>query len=505
VQLLRTPPSADATTEGKAVVAPRGRLLLISYHFPPDPAIGSLRWQKFARHAAERGWGLDVIMRDDASIAAPDPERLADLPPGVRRIGVAVRPFWFEGLEARLAKLYRRVRPRAPVNESVPVADVAPAGDVRGMLRAYFSYVAHRRQRRWAADAASAARAIIDPDVHRCVIGGGPPYSGCIAGRMVARTTALPLVTDLRDPWSLIQRVPESTASPLNLALRRREERMTMKASALVVMNSAPIGDAMRRLYPETRIIDVANGYDDETMPATVERQRFIIAYAGTVYLDRDPRTLYHALARVVRTLGLTPSDIGIEFMGTVERTDGVSLEERAAAAGVGAFVRLNATRSRSEAMQFLARAPMLLMLPQDADMVIPGKIYEYMRFDSWLLVLAEAQSATAVLLRGTSAHVVSATDIDAIEAAIAQRYLQFVAGERATPLAEDARFSRSARAAEFFDALDSVLTPGSAGATNRSKAGVDGRSRVPREVGRANGRSPHVTLERSTREESRG
>src|ERR1041385_9308984 len=62
----------------------RFRLLLISYHFAPDSAVGALRWQKLARYAAARGWGLDVIALHPAQLKAADPGRLADLPPGVR-------------------------------------------------------------------------------------------------------------------------------------------------------------------------------------------------------------------------------------------------------------------------------------------------------------------------------------------------------------------------------------------------------------------------------------
>src|SRR5213079_3340339 len=73
-----SPAYATAASDG------RPRLLLISYHFPPDAAVGALRWQKLSRYAAERGWGLDVITFDPASLAVTDPSRLADLPPGVR-------------------------------------------------------------------------------------------------------------------------------------------------------------------------------------------------------------------------------------------------------------------------------------------------------------------------------------------------------------------------------------------------------------------------------------
>ena len=49
------------------------RLLVISYHFPPDRAVGARRWEKFSHFAAERGWGMDVFMRGDA--AASDIEQ----------------------------------------------------------------------------------------------------------------------------------------------------------------------------------------------------------------------------------------------------------------------------------------------------------------------------------------------------------------------------------------------------------------------------------------------
>src|SRR3989454_3604972 len=85
-----SPAYATAASDG------RPRLLLISYHFPPDAAVGALRWQKLARHAAERGWGLDVIALDPACLARTDPTGTEDLPAGVRIYGIPARPMWVE-------------------------------------------------------------------------------------------------------------------------------------------------------------------------------------------------------------------------------------------------------------------------------------------------------------------------------------------------------------------------------------------------------------------------
>ncbi len=467
-QLLRlfrgdttVPLSDDTGDDASAPAAPlaeRGRILLICYHYPPDPAIGSLRWQKFSRHAAARGWGIDVIMRDEATIGVPDYERLQDLPEDVRRFGVGESRFWFEEIEGRAAAFVRRFRPRVKSEESLRTEEVAGPRSGRDILRAYFAFVEYLRMRRWAASATRVARRIIQTDVHRAIVACGPPFSACVAGRTLAKQYKLPLVIDLRDPWGFPQRMPESIASPLTLALNRHEEGRTVNAAQLVVANSSPVGDEMRARYPSARVVDVPNGYDAEDLPRSGPRERFMLAYAGTIYLDRNPATLFTALKRVVEARGLTPQDIGIEFMGAVERTDGRTLEDRAREEGVEAFVTVHSTRTRTEALKFLSQASMLVMLSQDSDMVIPGKLYEYMRFEAWLLALADPWSATARLLEGSAADVVPGADPEAIARIISKRYDAYLAGERAVPLAIDERFSRASRAMTFFAELDQVL-----------------------------------------------
>ncbi len=462
-----TVPAAQArgSAQGNGAPRSRNRILLIAYHFPPDPAIGALRWQKFARFAVERGWGLDVIMREEASIPSPDPRRLADLPADVRRFGVPDRPLWFERIETAAAHAVRRVIPRRLASESLPATAVGKPSSGRDVTRAYFSVVDYLQKRRWARDAARAALTVTRSDAsvtHRVVIGCGPPYSTYMAAQLVMRATRgrIPMVIDMRDPWSLSQRFPEHIASPVTVRLARRTERSLVQDAALVVTNTEPVNEATRRLYPAraSRIIAVPNGFDDDRLPPPAPRDRFIMAYAGTIYLNRDPRPLLRALSTVVRDLNLTPDQFTLEFMGDVENANGVPLARLVEEAGVQAFVRILPARPRAEALEYLAGASMLVLLPQDSDMVIPGKLYEYMRFEAWILALAEPASAVAHLLRGSAAHVVSADDAAAIASVLERCYRQHLAGGRGAPLAIDERLGRRARAERFFDALDDVL-----------------------------------------------
>jgi hypothetical protein len=89
--------------------------------------------------------------------------------------------------------------------------------------------------------------------------------------------------------------------------------------------------------------------------------------------------------------------------------------------------------------------------------MTLPAKLFEYTRFDAWLLALADSKSATARLLEGTDADVVAAGDTDGMEKVIAERYAEFRAGVRPVALNRDGRFDRTTQSARLFDALEEL------------------------------------------------
>jgi len=332
--------------------------------------------------------------------------------------------------------------------------------EARDFARAFFAWREYVRYGRWAQDAARRAVAIVEPNVHRAVITCGPPHMAHAAGRLVAREMGLPLIVDLRDPWRLVERLPEAIASPVWLALAAWHERRAVRQAALVVTNTLPLRAAMCSAYPHlaSRFITVLNGCDDESIPSLPRSRRFVIGYAGSIYLDRDPRPLFRAAAHLVRRRKLSAAEFGIELMGSVGSYDGVSLEAIAEQEGLAGFVRVHALRPRKEALAFLGGATMLATLPQDSVMAIPAKIFDYMQFDAWLLVLAERGSATEFLLRDSGADVVAPTDADTIAAVLDRRYSDHLEGRRGPRLAGQARFSRQSQARIMFDALESIV-----------------------------------------------
>ncbi len=459
---------AAAQFWGPASVTPsRPRLLLISYHFPPGQSVGALRWQQLSSHAAERGWELDVITLHPSSISVPDMSRLDDLPAGTRVYGIPAGTLLVEHLERSAWRVYRSRHPKASSGHTGSLGRHEmrwSRRDLRtGLRRAYYAWLDHSRHRHWAEKVAMLGSRLAQRGVHRAVVSCGPPHMAHEAARRVARKKGLALVMDLRDPWSLVQRLSEDIASPIGFALAARYEQRAVAKAALVVMNTEPARSAMQAAYPEAagRVITVMNGYDEETVPRSRHGSRFTIAYAGTIYLDRDPRPLFRAVAEVVRRLGLGPEELGIELMGKAQGYNGMPVEAIAREAGIEPFVRTRPPRPRHELMEFLADATVLLSLPQDSDMAIPSKIFEYMQFNAWILALASPGSATDLLLRHSSADVVPPGNVQDIANVLQSRYQQYRRGERPSRLAQDTSYSRREQAKLLFDAIERCIDAG--------------------------------------------
>jgi glycosyltransferase involved in cell wall biosynthesis len=455
------------------------RLLLVSYVFPPDPTVGARRWAKLAHFATARGWGLDVITRKPDQITPQGQRVLDELPAGVRVFAVPAAPLPFARAEHAALQLYRRLRrPRASAtvgsaNPAAPAAaslrpETVARSDVRwslrsprSILRAFWVWRDVTHLERWSRNAFVEGREIAQPGVHKAVITSGPPHWTHLAGRRLAASIGVPFVMDMRDPWSLFEHLLERLASPLAHYYTGTRERRNVEAAALVVANTEQARRAMSAKYPHVapRIIAITNGVDDDPIPRPRPTSKFIIAYAGTVYVFSDLRHVMRAARRVITELSLTPDQFGIELVGHFDGPSGVPASQMAGEEQVSDFVSVDGYRPPAEVAERLARASLLVTLPgTNPFTTIPAKVFECMRFNAWLLALSDRGSATDTLLEGTTADVVPASDVDGIAAAIQRRVVAFQRdGTRPSPIAADERFTRAAQARILFDAIDRV------------------------------------------------
>jgi hypothetical protein len=454
------------------------RLLLLSYHFPPSTETGALRWDSMVHYAAEWGWEVDVVTLMPDRIDDRALERLRLLPEGCRLYGAPTHPALLERLESalrRTVQTLRRTLRHRPLQRGTPSAEPEPTAQQvlslrtaevkrlppspRQVLRAYFAWREFVIQRPWCRDASRIATKLARQTRYDAVITCGPPHLVHTVGARLARRTGLPLVLDLRDPWSLQRVLPAFRASNLWYRLARRYEQESVAEASVISLNTEPCRDAMRVQYPakSEAMVVATNGYDErEAAPPVQDRdERFLITYAGSLYFVYEhPLPFFLGVSMLVQEFGLRPHQLGVEFIGHSEQYEGEPVADIANAAGLRGFFHGRPHLPRHQVMERLNRASVLVSLAQFNDLAIPSKIFDYMRCGAWIVAVASPGSATEALLRDTGADVVHDNTATLIHQALRRRYLEFLGGIRPKPIAPNTHSSRREQAAVFFNAV---------------------------------------------------
>ena len=448
------------------------RFLLVAPHFPPDPSVRALRWERFATPFAERGRKLDVLTRQPSEWIRAEWDRLEALPVGTRAYGVDTRELPLDRLESILRGwLGRDPAPErtghATAEGTCPPAEEAPGkpASPRGLYRAYRAWRHLRRAETWIGRAVSLGTSLALTVDYRAVVSSGPPHEAHVAAQRIARRIGRPLVLDLQAPWSLLEAVPEPRAGPVWLRRAGRVEDACIAEARLVVAASDPHRKALAERHPEAagRIATVLSGFDADRIEESGERtDSFSMVHVGSVDPTEDAlHCLLRASRRIVRSLGLTPDDFRIEFLGDVSGDALGAFEALAREAGVGDYFEVQGALPRPRALRRASQAAVLLNLPQRSGLCIPAEIYEYLRMDGYILALQNPDTATARLLDGTDSDVVEPGDVEAVARVVRNRYQAFAKGQLPPSAPPDPDLAREAQAEKFLRLLAEHLDRG--------------------------------------------
>ena len=302
--------------------------LMISPYFAPHRAVGAKRTLSFARRLPAEGWTPAVVALPPGDEADPRLESLIpDVP--ISRCLDGGPAAWARGLKSRRAQ---------PKGRTLYASDTGKAAEKpKGPLARWASALS-------VLDKSTAGQLWAVPRVaafarkHRCALiyaTSGPPASLSL-GRAVKRLTGLPLVLDLRDPWS-IEPNYRARWTAEGRALVDRIEAGAFAAADRIVLNTRASRDAHVEHYagrvPAERFTFVRNFFDPdffESPPARPDAEGpFRIVYFGHLRPSKNALLFMQALARF---LADGPPPGGLEVLTLGEMT----AEEQAAIDALG-------------------------------------------------------------------------------------------------------------------------------------------------------------------------
>jgi glycosyltransferase involved in cell wall biosynthesis len=384
----------------------RMRVLLIAYHFPPDPAVGALR----ASHVAE---ALQAAGHAVTVITARLPGERGRWRPAAS--GLRVRPIrslpTLRDLYAwakRALRVRRRDQAETQSDRSTPDwPDRVP------------SWKRHLLSLLWFLDdrtgfvlpALLAALGQVRKGVD-LVYTTVPPFSGHLVGLILRRVGGLRWAAEFRDPWTDQRGKPAHVRSRWSDAAERWLERQCLRAANHIVA----VTDNTRDLLVAKgngaglahKTIVVRNGIERLAAAPSTSRpahRPFRIVHVGTFYDWRDPRPFFASLAAAVRTCGVRSGDVEVELIGDCRRYHGIAVEQLATDLGLADRVTFRDWVPHDVALQAIETADLLLLLNENQPAQAPTKMYEYLGARVPILAFTNEGSEVVHMLRRVGGH----------------------------------------------------------------------------------------------------
>ncbi len=428
-----------------AQTAPRRRVLVVAYYFPPMGLSGVQRTLKFVKYLPQFGWQPTVLTVQPQGYLATDTSLLDDIAGRdilIERTGAA-GPGRFLSRNAVVefpAEWSRKLLSRISDTVFVPDNKIG-----------------------WKRKAVAHGLRLAQTRPFDLIFSTGPPFTDFLIGRELKRALNIPLVLDYRDPW--VEYPFKFYPTPVHKWLNIRAERAALRASSHVTTTNRRVKELLLRrhrflTYHDIEILSQGFDPDDFARAATPAEQTpprrnraMRITYAGVFWEDRKPDYFLQALHDLLKDRPKLRGRIQAVFVGHF-REENKKLVGRL---GLQDSVSLLGYLPHNECISELVASDVLWMTVGD-DLGSPGKTYEYIGARKPILACAPEGFIKSTVLEA-GGMVVLPDDIPGIRNAIEQYYAQWERHELKGP-AEDVvqKYSRVALTNSLVKVFEALL-----------------------------------------------
>lgn len=384
------------------------KVVLLTYYFPPDQAVGALRPAKVHAAFERAGHEVHVVTARIRGGALPvDGSRVTR----VRSIPHP-REMWLLA-KSLLHGSNTGVSGSADPGRTGGIAAVPDAPTWKRWLSSAM-WLPDDRQG-FILPAVAAALPLIREGAD-LVYTTAPPFSVHIAGLLLKQLTGVRWAAEFRDPWSDNPAKPAHVRSGMSDVLDRALEGRCLKSADHVIGVSRGIHHALaeraRRVAPDgaSKTILVRNGIDSLSSPAAAPAtsgvpKTFRIIHVGTFYHARDPRPFLHALALARPSLNARHVNLHVDFVGDCRWFNDVAVDDLVRQLGLSDVVHFTDWVPHARSVAMVQEADLLLLLAQQQPAQVPNKVYEYLGSRRPVLAFVDDDGETAELLRAVGGH----------------------------------------------------------------------------------------------------
>ncbi len=348
----------------------KGKIIIVSYTFPPSSGIGGRRWVKFSKYFNNKGLEIKII---SASLSkGKDSEWKKDL----------------RGIESFISYLnpglvkYLAIVPRS-LNEKLLYKLAL------GYIKIYSKGNFYDRSIFWANEVVKSLRQELVKGGVECVIATGSPFKYLYdVAHLKKEYPNVKFIADLRDPWTFTE---SYGWNKLDIHRKRKEseyEKFVIDNYDLITTVSPGIIKILKDRHADVKKISlIENGYDLEDLIVehnlTPDSSTIRLVFAGTFYPDAsDYLTLFVLGLKKFLSMRMDESvSIEVDFYGKTEGVFESIIKEVSC-------IKYHGSITLTEIYKKIQLADYgLLFLSNEIDYSISTKFCEYILYNKPIIV----------------------------------------------------------------------------------------------------------------------
>ena len=372
------------------------RILVVSYAFPPQAEVGSIRIAQLCRYLPEHGIEPIVLTVEERFYEAVDSSRAMPASMKVLRTPQMSTPLDWYG------KIKRSITSSRPPEKTEAKVGGASGRQKSGRLRQNALALLQIPDRYWGWywPAIRRGEQFLREERVDAIFSSGPPWTCHLIACHLKTTFNLPWLLDFRDPWASL--APERTGPGWWHQIAEHMERRCVRKANLVVCNTERLCHAFRRHYTDLnpeKFRTLTNGFEDlpvsRTQPAKPKR---LLLHLGSIYAQRRIDTFLVALAELVRSGRLKAESIQVVFQGDIDPSHLAEAGRLVPDLLQSKCVEFRARVNWELAWQLLWESDLLLLFQGSHQLQVPAKFYEYLQTGIPILAVTEAGALTDIL-----------------------------------------------------------------------------------------------------------
>ena len=425
------------------------KVLIITYYWPPAGGPGVQRVLKFVKYLPQFGWKPVVLTVKDGEYPAIDKSLEKDIPTGIKVYEVkSWEPFsFYKKLSGKKGNIATDVLNKSK-NDSIK-------SKVFRWIRANF-FIPDARCGFISAVKKEGLK-IIESEKPDLIFSSSPPHSVQVGAKKLAEKSGLKWVADFRDPWTDGFWQKDLPKNKLTKWYDLKLEISVLRKADHIISVSEPIIELLSSNIQNNYFV-IPNGFDEDDfiqLPEKSESENFKITYAGSLRKSQIPYKFFDAISSLVKKEKIR--NIELNFIGSVHK----DALEYIAGLSLLDIVQIKKYIPHNKLLEYLISSDIaLLLIPDTEDNagILTGKIFEYLRSETYILGFGPAEGSAAKILEETDSGAMFGYDENP-EDKILSLYSKWANGEKLLSNQKSIeKFSRKSLTAELVQVFNSTI-----------------------------------------------